>query len=115
MTHVRGMVSCYFYCTRDRLLRDIRFDCIPTTSLGSVWSLFRVIRSIDRLPLDVYERAAYVLDSHVRVQQREQGLEGEKTRGHRGTLTSAFFSSSSLLLCVHFVFFKEKYERIYIF
>ena len=89
MTHVRGVVSCCFYCrTRDRLLRDKRFDCIPTASLTTLRSIFRTARSIDRLPLDVYERAAYILDSRVRVQQGELGLEAEKTKGHRGTLTN---------------------------
>lgn len=43
-------------------------------SLGSLYSLCRTIQHVDKLPLDVYKRAEFVLDSRVRVQQSEQGL-----------------------------------------
>ncbi|CAM9729332.1 unnamed protein product [Ectocarpus sp. 4 AP-2014] len=49
-------------------------DCVPTMSLGSLYSLCRTIQHVDKLPLDVYKRAEFVLDSRVRVQQSEQGL-----------------------------------------
>lgn len=59
-------------------------DCVPTMSLGSVYSLSRTIQKVDRLPLDVYKRAEFVLDSRVRVQQKEQGVEsGEVEHGRR--------------------------------
>eukprot|EP00752_Nemacystus_decipiens_P015850 g14160.t1 len=59
-------------------------DCVPTMSLGSVYSLSRTLQKVDRLPLDVYKRAEFVLDSRVRVQQKEQGVEpGEVEHGRR--------------------------------
>ena len=46
-------------------------------SLGSLYSLFRTIRNVDRLPLDVYKRAEFILDSRVRVRRSELGLDAE--------------------------------------
>lgn len=53
-------------------------------SLGSLYSLSRTMQKVDQLPLDVYKRAEFVLDSRVRVQQKEQGVEsGEVEHGRR--------------------------------
>lgn len=52
-------------------------DCVPTMSMGSVYSLCRTIRNVDQLPLDIHKRAEFILDSRVRVQQSEQGLKTE--------------------------------------
>lgn len=53
-------------------------------SLGSVYSLYRTMQKVDQLPLDVYKRAEFVLDSRVRVQQKEQGVEtGDVEHGRR--------------------------------
>lgn len=53
-------------------------------SLGSVYSLCRTVQKVDQLPLDVYKRAEFVLDSRVRVQRREQGVEtGDVDHGRR--------------------------------
>ena len=54
-----------------------RSDCVPMMSLGSLYSLFRTIRNVDRLPLDVYKRAEFILDSRVRVRRSELGLDAE--------------------------------------
>lgn len=54
-----------------------RSDCVPTISFGSLHGLFRTLRNVDRLPLDVYQRAGFILDSRVRVQQSERGVEAE--------------------------------------
>lgn len=53
-------------------------------SLGSVYSLYRTMQKVDQLPLDVYKRAEFVLDSRVRVQRKEQGVEtGDVEHGRR--------------------------------
>jgi len=63
-------------------------------SLGSLYSLARTLRNVDRLPLDVYKRAEFVLDARVRVQQSDsekaQGLKeegGEDSRREEGLLS----------------------------
>ncbi|CAM9535125.1 unnamed protein product [Scytosiphon promiscuus] len=48
-------------------------DCVPTMSMGSLYDLCRTIRNVDQLPLDVYKRAEFVLDTRVRVQLSEEG------------------------------------------
>lgn len=75
--------------------RRTRFDCIPTASLGSLYSLFRTIRRIDQLPLDLYERAAYILDCRVRVQRRKQGLEAKMGKEDIGE--SIFFNMNNII------------------
>lgn len=80
-----------------------RADCVPTMSLGSLYDLCRTIRNVDRLPLDVYKRAEFVLDTRILVQQCEEGLakdsDGRRERAcfEPGPL---FISSSSLFICL---------------
>lgn len=71
-----------FVC--DDVLLFARYDCVPTVSLGSLYSLFRTIRHIDQLPLNVYQRAGFVLDACVLEQQTGQApdvVEGMRKRG----------------------------------
>ncbi|CAN0423298.1 unnamed protein product, partial [Hapterophycus canaliculatus] len=58
-------------------------DCIPTTSLGSLYDLCRTIQNVDQLPLDVYKRAEFVLDTRVRLQRSEEGLAKEDSDDDR--------------------------------
>lgn len=66
-------------------------------SLGSLYSLYRTIQHVDKLPLDVYKRAEFVLDSRVRVQQSEQGLgAGGNEDDRRERATTPFWSLRNL-------------------
>ncbi|CAM9575475.1 unnamed protein product [Pylaiella littoralis] len=58
-------------------------DCVPTMSLGSVYALCRTIQNVDKLPLDIYKRAEFILDARVRVQQSEQGRKAEDGERYR--------------------------------
>ncbi|CAM9823505.1 unnamed protein product [Laminaria digitata] len=61
-------------------------DCVPTMSLGSLYSLFRTIRNVDRLPLDVYERAEFILDTRVRARRSGLGLDADMGSRERRTI-----------------------------
>ena len=64
-------------------------------SLGSLYSLSRTIQKVDQLPLDVYKRAEFVLDSRVRVQQKEQGVESRELEHDRREILDVVFLSAA--------------------